>query len=97
MNKTEFRERFEVDDEIGGTNAYLLSSHGCFQRHSRTRAEQYMSDDESRTRSLAYRSIAEWDDQRIINAVATLASMGIKDIKPTESMESFVLRHAEEL
>lgn len=97
MNKTEFKERFETDDEIGGTNAYLLSSHGCFQRHKRPRHEQALTEQESITRSLSYRNAVEWSDEQVINAMYQLKALGIVDIKPTESLEAFVIRHAEVL
>ena len=93
MKRHEFEEKFEIDDNIGGTDAYLLSSHGCFQRHNTPVNDQYLTMHETITKEMSYRSHEEWSDQRVINAVDQLHRMGIHDIGAEETLEHFVRRH----
>lgn len=79
-NKTykSFRERTAVDDGIGGTGSYLLTSFGCFQRHSRSRAEERLTDVESYNRNFGFRSRAESDENTGFKLIEFLEGQGYK-------------------
>lgn len=35
----DFRDKFAIDDEIGGTGSFKMTAVGCFMRHGKTRSE----------------------------------------------------------
>lgn len=84
-------ERFAFDDGIGGSGSYLLTSYGCFQRHNRSRDEQELTRNETRVRNFEIPNGAEREEQRTLNKLATVFSMGYK-LRENESAEALIQR-----
>ena len=83
--------RFAFDNEIGGSGSFLLTSHGCFQRHNKTREEQELTKKESRIRNFETYNRTEHEERGIQNKLARYFNQGYK-LRPNESAEAFIAR-----
>jgi hypothetical protein len=88
MTREEWDERFAVDENNG---SYLLTSHGCFQRHKIVMFDQLLTEAENKIRNLETRLREEWNEQLLQNKAVELFNKGCQ-LRENESMEQFVLR-----
>lgn len=79
----QFLERFEVEPTTG---SYLMTSHGCFQRHNRPRSEQEMTRQESRIRNFETGCKEAWADGKLTEMVSILQRKGVPLVEPTLEM-----------
>lgn len=86
---------FEHDDDIGGSNSYLLSSHGCFQRHNIKRKDMYLNDKENKLRNWELNNRSEREEKQLVIKAHSLFNKGYK-LRPDESIETFIERCEEE-
>jgi hypothetical protein len=84
-------DRFEYDDNVGGSGARLLSTVGCFQRHNRTRDEQELTTKETKIRNFETFNREDRAEQRLQNKLVQYFNQGYK-LRPDESAEAFIER-----
>jgi len=88
----DFYERFAIDQQWHG---FKMTSHGCFQRHKKTRQEMDNTKLENKKLNLETISQEEWNDKRMISDMARFLDMGYK--MGAEHPDEFVARIKEEL
>ena len=88
----DFYERFAIDQKWHGMK---MTSHGCFQRHNKTRQEQDNTPQENRKRNMENISREEWAERRLVSDMARFISMGY--VMGDEHVDEFVERIKEEL
>jgi hypothetical protein len=92
MNRREFEEKFEVCDVTG---AWLFTTTGCFNRHTRARAQQELTLRECKIVSFDYYRSDDMEEAILVNYVSVLQKKGIP-LRETESLEMYVLRNVDE-
>jgi hypothetical protein len=87
----DFYNRFAIDQQWHGMK---MTSHGCFQRHNKTRQEMDNTPQENKKRNLENISREEWSEMRMVSDMARFIDMGY--IVGNEHPDEFVQRCKEE-
>jgi len=88
----DFYNRFAIDQKWHGMK---MTSHGCFQRHNKTRQEMDNTKQENRKRNMENISREEWAERRLVSDMARFIEMGY--VMGNEHVDEFVARIKEEL
>jgi hypothetical protein len=89
VNKNEF----EVCDETG---AWLFTTHGCFNRHNRARAQEELTLREHKIVNFEYYRSDDMQESILVSYVAQLQQENV-ELLETETLEEYVLRNSDEL
>jgi hypothetical protein len=89
-----FKQEFEVCDETG---AWLFTTHGCFNRHNRDRAQEELTLRENSIVSFEYYRSDDMQESVLISYVAQLQAMDIPLSRGDKTLEEYVLNHRHKL